>query len=146
VKSNQTGFVLLEFIFTNDNENGYNEKDVIWFESSEKKWISIVDKLCKIENIDILERGLDTLSMCNVINKALNDALGWDLGIVPNIAFTHNSDHITKDEQGVEYLITVTGNVVVIDDEKTNYLLYIRTPWIQKVKEIPYINRYEFQM
>ncbi|RHZ52549.1 hypothetical protein Glove_460g25 [Diversispora epigaea] len=43
-------------------------------------------------------------------------------------------------------IITVTGNVVVIDDGKTNYLLCIGTSWIRKVKGIPNINKHEFQM
>ncbi|RHZ80453.1 hypothetical protein Glove_135g72 [Diversispora epigaea] len=99
--------------------------------------------------------------MCTVANKALIDALGWGLGNAPNISLTHNSDHITKligghrdvpisvkyiDEQGVEHLITVTGNIVFIDDGKTDYLLCIGAPWIRKVKGIPDLNKHEFRM
>ncbi|CAG8605871.1 6391_t:CDS:2, partial [Diversispora eburnea] len=166
VKSNRTSFVPLEPISKSDDQLlkllSPAMRDKIMNPSSENKWVDSVEYIqCKIENIDIPEGGLDTLSMCNVMNKALNNALGWDLGNAPNIALTHNSDHITKligghrdipisikykDEQGVEHLITVTGNVVVIDDGKTDYLLCIGIPWIRKVKGIPDINKHEFQM
>ncbi|CAG8653247.1 647_t:CDS:2 [Ambispora gerdemannii] len=64
---------------------------------TKNKWVESLEYMqCKIEDIDISEVFLDTASECVFMNKVLNNALGWDLGIAPNFILTHNSDHVTK--------------------------------------------------
>jgi len=124
---------------------------------TKNKWVESLEYMqCKIEDIDIPEAFSDTASECVLMNKALNNALGWDLGIAPNFILTHNSDHKTKLIGGHKDVpisvkhkngwVTVTVNIVVIDDKETDYLLCLGMPFIRKVKGIPDSDKHEFQM
>ncbi|CAG8850537.1 17094_t:CDS:1, partial [Racocetra persica] len=107
--------------------------------STKNKWAESLEYMqYRIEDIIIPDRFADTASGCLVINKALNEALGWNLEMVPNFFLRHNSDHITKLEGrnkdvliSIKYKnkwVTETGHVVVIDDGKLDYLLCLGTP------------------
>jgi len=122
---------------------------------TKNKWVESLEYMqCKIEDIDIPEAFSDTASECVLMNKALNNALGWDLGIAPNFILTHNSDHKTKLIGGHKDVpisvkhkngwVTVTVNIVVIDDKETDYLLCLGMPFIRKVKGIPDSDKHEF--
>ncbi|CAG8619701.1 6115_t:CDS:2 [Paraglomus occultum] len=124
---------------------------------TKNKWVESLEYMqCKIEDINIPEAFSDTASECVLMNKALNNALGWDLGIAPNFILTHNSDHVTKLIGGHKDVaisikhkngwLTVTVNIVVIDDKETDYLLCLGMPFIQKVKGIPDSDKHEFRM
>ncbi|CAG8764491.1 6553_t:CDS:2, partial [Cetraspora pellucida] len=114
--------------------------------STKNKWAESLEYMqYRIEDIIIPDGFADTASGCLVMNKALNEALGWNLGMAPNFSLRHNSDHITKLEGGHKD-VTETGHVVVIDDGKPDYLLCLGTPWIRKVQGILDINKHEFRM
>ncbi|RIB05475.1 hypothetical protein C2G38_2047570 [Gigaspora rosea] len=91
-----------------------------------------------------------------VMNKALNETLGWILGIAQNFSLRHNSDYIMKLVEGYKNIpisvkyknkwVTETEHVVVIDDKKPDYLLCLGTAWIRKVQEILDTNKHEFRM
>ncbi|CAG8540094.1 16123_t:CDS:2 [Cetraspora pellucida] len=111
--------------------------------STKNKWAESLEYMqYRIEDIIISDGFANTASGCLVMNKALNEALGWNLGMAPNFSLRHNSDHIMKLEGGhkdvpisIKYKnkwVTETGHVVVIDDGKLNYLLCLGTPWIRK--------------
>ncbi|CAG8470311.1 5712_t:CDS:2 [Diversispora eburnea] len=119
VKSNRTGFVPLESIFNNDDEN---EEDKICRFTSDYFW----QTFSKIRR-----------STIEIIIPAMRDKI-----MNPS---SENKD-VPISVKYKDEIITVTGNVVVIDDRKTDYFLCIGMPWIQKVKEIPDINKHEFQM
>ncbi|CAG8618549.1 304_t:CDS:2, partial [Diversispora eburnea] len=130
--------------------------------STKNKWAESIEYMqCRIDDVDIPEGFPDSASECNLMNKALNDALGWDLGTAPNFYLTHNSDHVTKligghkdvpisiiykDKQGIEHLVTETANIVIIDDGEPDYLLCMGTPYIRKVKGLPDLDKHEFRM
>ncbi|CAG8820598.1 20013_t:CDS:2, partial [Cetraspora pellucida] len=111
--------------------------------STKNKWVESLEYMqCRIEDIIIPDVFVDTASECLGINKVLNEAVGWNLGMAPNFFLRHNSDHIMKLEEGhkdvpisIKYKnkwVTETGHVVVIDDGKPDYLLCLETPWIRK--------------
>ncbi|CAG8687940.1 18258_t:CDS:2, partial [Dentiscutata erythropus] len=113
--------------------------------STKNKWPESLEYMqYRIEDIIIPDGFADTESECLVMNKVLNEALGWNLGMAPNFSLRHNSDHIMKLEGGHKN-VTETGHVV-IDDGKPDYLLCLGTPWIQKVQGILDTNKYEFRM
>ncbi|CAG8794433.1 12423_t:CDS:1, partial [Dentiscutata erythropus] len=125
--------------------------------STKNKWAESLEYMQRrIENIIIPDGFADTASGCFVMNKALNEALGWNLGMALNFSLRHNSDHITKLEGehkdipiSIKYKnkwVTETEHVVVINDGKPNYLLCLEMPWIRKVQEILDTNKNEFRM
>ncbi|KAF0471687.1 hypothetical protein F8M41_025142 [Gigaspora margarita] len=101
---------------------------------------------CRIEDIIIPDGFANTASGCLVINKVLNEALEWNLGMAPNFSLRHNSNHIMKLVGGykdvpisIKYKnkwVTKTGHIVVIDDGKPNYFFCLEIPWIRKVQGI----------
>ncbi|CAG8538505.1 6349_t:CDS:2, partial [Ambispora gerdemannii] len=142
---------------TSQPEAGSPLREKIINPLTKNKWVESLEYMqCKIEDIDIPETFSDTASECVLMNKALNNALGWDLGIAPNFILTHNSDHITKLIGGHKdvaisikhkngWLIVIV-NIVVIDDKETDYLLCLGMPFIRKVKGIPDSDKHEFRM
>ncbi|CAG8565231.1 19305_t:CDS:2 [Cetraspora pellucida] len=82
-------------------ESKQNEKITMpnLFPKSDDQLLELLS-LAIIEDIIISDGFADAVSGCLVMNKVLNEALGWNLGMAPNFFLRHNSDHITKLEEG----------------------------------------------
>ncbi|CAG8464659.1 13324_t:CDS:10 [Cetraspora pellucida] len=65
--------------------------------STKNKWAESLEYMqCRIKDIIISDGFVNTASECLVMNKTLNEALGWNLGMAPNFSLKHNSNYIMK--------------------------------------------------
>ncbi|CAG8792565.1 39657_t:CDS:2 [Gigaspora margarita] len=111
--------------------------------STKNKWIESLEYMqSKIEDIIIPEAIADNALECIVMNKALNKTLEWDLGIAPDFFLIDVPISVKHKNEWV----TVTGNIVVIDNGETNYLLCLEMPWIRKVQGILDLNKHEIRI
>ncbi|CAG8795782.1 18500_t:CDS:2, partial [Gigaspora rosea] len=103
--------------------------------STKNKWAESHEYIqCRIEDIILPDGFADTALGCLVMNKALNEALGWNLGMDVPIFIKYKNKCVTE-----------TGHVV-IDNRKPDYLFCLGRPWIQKVQGILDTNKHEFRM
>ncbi|CAG8479989.1 12019_t:CDS:2 [Acaulospora colombiana] len=141
-----------------DKEEGYNEEENIWYESSESgahsmrkmcqshtvreeeskldEWFSSLQYLnAKIDNISISNSFLDPGSEFGALNDATINVLGWKADKPSNFDIKGNSKHVTT-----------IGNFTRIDNGESEPMLCLGMTWIRKVQGILDPNKNQFRM